>query len=101
MIHYSCDRCKRMIDPAHEVRYLIKIETHAVLEPVETDEPDDDRDHLTEIHDALADLDLDDEDCAGDEPQRLSFDLCGPCYRRYLQDPLATETLMHVGFSHN
>ena len=26
MIHYSCDRCKRMIDPAKEIRHVVRVE---------------------------------------------------------------------------
>ena len=32
MIHYSCDRCGRTIDTAHEVRHVVKIEIHAALD---------------------------------------------------------------------
>jgi hypothetical protein len=50
----------------------------------------------------LDDLDLDDLDLDDDEErQKLCFDLCPQCYRKYVQDPLGAETLMHVGFSHN
>jgi hypothetical protein len=102
MIHYSCDRCKRMLDPAQEMRYVVKIDVQAMLEPTEMDESDDDRDHLVEINDMLEDLDLDDLDLDGDEErQKQTFDLCPQCYRRFIQDPLGTESSFHVGFSHN
>lgn len=102
MIHYSCDRCKRMIDATHEVRHVVKIETQAVVEPLVTDESEDDRDHLAEIHEMLESMDLDDEQLDMDEEHRkLSYDLCSDCYRKYIQDPLGTEVPLHVGFSHN
>ena len=102
MIHYSCDRCKRMLDPAQEVRYVVKIDVQPMLEPTEVEEPDDDRDHLVEINDILEDLDLDEIDLYGDEErQKQTFDLCPQCYRRFIQDPLGTESSFHVGFSHN
>jgi hypothetical protein len=91
-----------MIDRAQEVRYVVKIDVQAVVEPIETEDPNDDRDHLAEINDMLDDLDLDDLDLDDDEErQKLCFDLCPQCYRKYVQDPLGAETLMHVGFSHN
>ena len=35
MIHFSCDRCKRMIDPEDELRYVVKLEVSAAMEPLE------------------------------------------------------------------
>lgn len=102
MIHYSCDRCGRTIDTAHEVRHVVKIEVHAALEAPATDERDDDRDHLLEIHEMLESIDLDDEQLFEvDDHRELCFDLCPDCYHKYLQDPLGAESSMHVGFSHN
>ncbi len=60
MIHYSCDRCKRMIDSARETRHVVKIETQTVIEsPLESGDPD--RDYLQEIDEMLECLDLDDD----------------------------------------
>lgn len=103
MIHYSCDRCNRVIDPAREVRYVLKIDAQAMLEPVDLDEPEGDRDHLLEINELLENMDLDESELYGEEELRpkQTFDLCSQCYRKYLRDPLGVETLVHVGFSHN
>ena len=102
MIHYSCDRCKRTIDPAREIRYVVRVDAQAVLDPLPSDELDDDRDQLLEIDELLESLDLDDEDSLLDEaPQQLRFDLCSDCYRRFIQDPLGVESAMSVGFSSN
>ena len=32
MIHYSCDRCGRAIDPKEELRYVVRVEVEAVTE---------------------------------------------------------------------
>ena len=102
MIHYSCDRCKRMIDPAKEIRHTVRVEVQAVLDPLPGDELDDDRDELLEIDDLLQSMDLDDEDALLDEaPQQLRFDLCSACYRKFIQDPLGAESALSVGFSSN
>lgn len=102
MIHYSCDRCRRMIDPAQEVRYSVKIDIQMVVEAIETEEADDDRDHLAEVHQMLESLDLDDPDFdLEDEQQKLTYDLCPRCYRKYVRDPLGVDSTLHVGFSHN
>jgi len=102
MIHYSCDRCKRTIDTALETRHIVKIEVQAALDSPATEERDDDRDHLAEIHEMLESLDLDDEQAYEEhEYRKLSFDLCPDCYRKYIQDPLGSESPLHVDFSHN
>jgi hypothetical protein len=102
MIHYSCDRCKRMIDPAKEIRHTVRVEVQAVLDPGPSDELDDDRDQLLEIDELLQAIDLDDEDALLDDgPQQLRFDLCADCFRRFIQAPLGAESAMNVGFSSN
>ncbi len=53
MIHYSCDRCKRTIDPEVDLRYVVKLETYAAMEPIEVADFEDDRDHLMEVQEIL------------------------------------------------
>ena len=102
MIQYWCDRCKRMIDPNSETRHVVTIETDAVLEPMTVDQPDDDRDYLTEIHEAIEAMDLDDEVYEDpDEPLRQTFDLCPECFRKFISDPFSVEKTTHFEFSHN
>jgi len=74
MIKYSCDMCKREIDPSEQLRYVVKVEIHAAFDPLEIDE--DDRDHLQEIQDILERLEDADSDEVGDDVyQQLRFDL--------------------------
>jgi len=91
-----------MIDTTHEVRHTVKIEVQAMIEPLVTEEMNEDRDHLLEIHEMLESMDLDDDQPDRDEDHRnLSFDLCSDCLHKYIQDPLGAEAPLHVGFSHN
>jgi len=101
MIHYSCDRCKRIIDPNRETRHVVTIETDAVLQPLDADQQEDDRDYLAEIHEAIEAMDLDDDIDDPDGPLRRTYDLCPECYRTFIRDPLSSETTMRFGFSHN
>ena len=57
MIHYSCDLCKRPLDPEDDLRYVVKLEVYAACDPMEMDDTDDDRDNLQEIHEILEQLD--------------------------------------------
>lgn len=104
MIHYSCDRCKRILDPTQELRYVVRIEAQAEMESMELDERDDDRDHLSEISDILErldDQDDDGDDADDDVYRKLCFDLCPECYRQYLKNPLGRELTTQLGFSAN
>jgi len=101
MIHYSCDRCKRHLDPAQDLRYIVKIDAQVALEPLDNQEPEDDRDYLEEVQELLEELaDANEDDIALGLPVQKRFDLCVDCYRKYLQNPLG-EPAAQVGFSSN
>jgi hypothetical protein len=102
MIHYSCDRCKRVLDPADDLRYVVNMEIQAAMDPLDVDEPDDDRDHLLEIQEILERLEDADNDLIGDDiHQKRRFDLCPDCYRKFIKDPIGRESPAHLGFSPN
>jgi len=101
MVHYTCDSCKRSINPQIEPRYIVRLEVYAPLDPMDN-ELDDDRDHLQEIQDILENLDdVQDEQLGVDVYQQQRFDLCGDCRRRYLQNPLGRLPAHHMDFSQN
>lgn len=102
MIHFSCDRCKRMIDPEDELRYVVKLEVCAAMDPIDAEEVQDDRDHLLEVHEILERLEVDEDDCIGEDIyQRKHFDLCSACYRDFVKNPLGREMPVQLGFSPN
>ena len=102
MIHYSCDRCKRLINPEEDLRYVVKLEVEAAMEPVEVDEFDDDRDHLLEVQEILERLEDSDSELVSDDLyQRRRFDLCADCYHRFIKDPLGHDARAQFGFSQN
>lgn len=99
MIHYSCDRCKRMINPKQQIRYEVKLAVQPAIDPVECDEPDDERDHLMELDDLLELTDFDDY---VDESARQSrYDLCPRCYQKFIKDPLGADLPVPLSFSQN
>ena len=55
MIHYTCDCCKRPLNPETETRYLVRVEVYAT--PVNSDSTVvEQRDHLEEIQEILEHL---------------------------------------------
>ncbi len=101
MIRYTCDLCKRDLDPVEDLRYVVKIEVYAAFDPVVVEE-EDDRDHLQEIQDLLEHLEDRDGDPIGDEVyQRLRFDLCPECRKKFGKNPLGREAAKVLDFSQN
>ena len=102
MIHYTCDGCKRILDPDDELRYVIRMEVRAAMDSVEYDDDREDRDYLLEVHEVLESADdLSDEDICEDIYQQLRFDLCPECYRRFIKDPIGKEKSVEFNFSQN
>ena len=105
MIHYSCDLCKRLIDPEDDLRYVVKIEVYAAVDPVGTTDAEaaeDDRDHLQEMQEILQRMDETDSDAVGDDVyQQLRFDLCPECRKKFAKNPLGRESSKHFDFSKN
>ena len=101
MLHYTCDSCKRLIDPELELRYVVRIEVYAALDPLQ-DEGDDERDHLQEIQDVLERLDeTEDERLSDDVYHQKRYDLCSECRNRYVKNPLGRLSMQELGFSQN
>jgi hypothetical protein len=102
MIHYSCDRCKRVLDRTEDLRYVITMEVQAAMDPLEDNDPDEDRDHLLEIQEILERIEDSERESVGDDVyQRRRFDLCPECYRKFIKNPMGSESPAHLGFSHN
>ena len=58
MLHYSCDVCKRPIDPRNDIRHVVKIEVFPAVQDCAdgccpADVLPDDADHLEEMQDVL------------------------------------------------
>ena len=102
MIHFSCDRCKRPLDTESELRYVVRLEVQAMMEPTELDLVADDRDHLLEVQEILERMeDLEDENIGEEIYKKSRYDLCSHCYRKFIQNPLGRESVPHLNFSKN
>ena len=102
MIHYSCDLCKRPLDPEDDLRYVVKLEVYAACDPMELDDTADDRDNLQEIHEILEQIDDAADPRIGDDVyQQLRFDLCPECRKKFLKNPLGRKSSEQFDFSKN
>ena len=101
MIRYSCDLCKRDLDPEEDLRYVVKMEVYAAFDPTATDE-DDDRDHLQEIQDILERLEDSGDNVGSEIYQRMQYDLCPECRKKFTKHPLGqTQSSKILDFSKN
>lgn len=105
MLHYSCDVCKRPIDPQTGTRHVVKIEVFAAIEDDHGCDCDaapsaDDADHLDEMQEMLERLD-NAGDGLDDETRSMRFDLCDDCRRKFVRNPLGIRRGKQVGFSQN
>ena len=103
MIHYSCDRCGRAINPKEELRYVVRVEVEAVMEPIDGEViEDEDRDHLMELHEIMEHAEDADNPLMGEGVyQRKRFDLCPECHRQFLKNPVGREASKLHNFSKN
>ncbi len=102
MIRYICDGCKRELDPNMDIRYVVKIEVAAALDPQDVEPEESDRDYLDEIQQYLEHLhQADAEQVDEDVYREFRFDLCPECYKRFIQNPLGRESAKQMHFSKN
>ncbi len=101
MIHFTCDLCKRPLDPDTDLRYVVRMEVYVALDQEEA-AVDDDRDHLEEIDDLLEAVDdLEASEISEEAYQQLRFDLCSECRKRFVRDPLGRRVVQQLDFSKN
>ncbi|HYO24024.1 MAG TPA: hypothetical protein VEQ85_03660 [Lacipirellulaceae bacterium] len=101
MIHFTCDCCKRSIDPERELRYVVRVEVYAAIDSMEEDGAEE-RDHLQEIQDILERLDdAEDAEIGDDVYHQVRYDLCNDCRARYVKNPLGRAMMHQLGFSQN
>lgn len=102
MIHYTCDRCKAVLDPADQARYVVHVEVQCVGEPSVASAAEPDMDSLSELHELLEGMQgdplVDDQELP---THRGRYDLCPQCYKQFLRNPLGRDTSFALHFSKN
>ena len=102
MIHHSCDGCGKRIEPEKDIRYVMRMEVYAALDPIEAEGETDERDHLDDLQEILERLEADgDQNLEEDLYRQLRFDLCPQCAKRFAKNPLGREPRKSFDFSQN
>lgn len=101
MIHYTCDMCNCELDPKHDVSYVVRMEVYPATcntEPA----IDNDRDHLSDIHEVLnrfEEFEADGVLPESDSYRKQRFELCRSCCERFMKEPLGRRTAPQYDFS--
>jgi|SRR5579872_4122703 len=103
MLHFSCDICGKDLTPDGTPRYVVKMEAHAATDPAQLTDEDMDSDHVEEMAQLLSAIEMGEEDAPELPPvcQKLRFDMCPMCYRKFLKDPLGRDSATRFDFSEN
>jgi hypothetical protein len=108
MLHYSCDVCKRPIDPRADVRHVVRIEVFPAVDDAalaccgDDHDCEADADNLETMNELLETVDVDDVDgCRDEAAKSMRFDLCDACRQRFVKNPLGTKTGKQLDFSNN
>jgi hypothetical protein len=88
MIDRVCDRCGQPVADG-SLRFTAKIQVFAAYDPLDISFDDLTRDHSAEIKRLLDECkDLTEEQLMKDVYVEFNFDLCPPCQKAYIKDPL-------------
>lgn len=86
-----CDRCGQPIEDG-ALRYIAKIQVYAAYDPMHITFEDMTRDHRPEIQAILKQCEgMTEEELMQDVYVDFAFDLCRPCQRVYIKDPLPND----------
>ena len=89
MSGFVCDRCGKPLLVDEDVRYILKMELFAAYDPMELTGEDLSKDRRREMAELIEKMKRMDADALQDAVYReTSFDLCPPCQRAVLKNPL-------------
>lgn len=101
MLHVTCDLCGRELRAGEDQRYVVRIEVAAAGNGNEITDADLDDDHMEAVSALLQDEAAGLADELESQRQRMRFDLCHACQRRFIRDPLNREAALNFDFSEN
>ncbi len=91
MDHFTCDACGNGLLLESNVRYEVRIEVKSAYDPLEITREDLEQDTEAEMKRLARQMERLTEQQAMDQVYReFRFDLCFPCQRRFIANPLAT-----------
>jgi hypothetical protein len=99
MLHFSCDLCGKTLTDGTDARFVVRMEVYPAGDPAALTDNDLSDDNLEAVGELLRDGDETDLEPAP-AYQKLRYDLCPSCHRKFLADPLGREA-QKFDFSEN
>jgi len=95
--------CGKSLQSGQQTRYIVQVELFEALDTDSLTEDDLDADHLDEMSEYLEELEEQFSDPAEIPPahQKMRFDLCPGCQKRFVRDPFSRESTPKLKFSKN
>ena len=88
--YHVCDICGTRID-GEATRYMLKMSVFAAYERLQINAADISRDYEEDIRKLVEEMEeMDPKRLEEDVAKHFNFDLCRPCQRKILRDPLGT-----------
>jgi len=89
MIQLTCHICGKTLLIDEDVRYTVNIEVFAAYDPLEITADDLKRDYRKELEELVKRMQtMDPEEAQDSVYRRFTFQLCPPCQKKYIKDPL-------------
>ena len=89
MMQLTCHICGKTLLLDEDVRYTVNIEVFAAYDPLELTEDDLQKDYRAELRELVKRMEtMSAEEAQNSVYRKYTFQLCPPCQREYIKDPL-------------
>ena len=100
MLHYSCDLCGKALTGGGP-RMVLKMESYPAPDETDADDTELDADVVEEVALILQEAEEAGEPTPGPTTRKAAFDLCVPCHRKVIANPLGRGRATAPRFSGN
>jgi hypothetical protein len=101
MRHFSCDLCGKALTPGAAPRMVLKVESYPAPDDADSVEEYPDTDVVEEVALILEEAAEAGETVPAPTTRKVAFDLCVPCHRKVMSNPLGRGRAAAPRFSGN
>lgn len=101
MRHFSCDHCGKPITAAAGPRMIVRIESYPAPEDDESPDDGGGSDVVEEVARMIQQAEESGESVPAPTTREVAYDLCVPCHRRLMANPLGKGRVAVPRFSGN
>lgn len=101
MRHFSCDLCGKGISAATGPRMVLKLESYPAPDDATPADDFAETDVVEEVARLIGEAEESGEDVPTPTTRKAAFDLCVPCHRKFMSNPLGRGRMAAPRFSGN